>query len=155
MTKRGETVNFKKYTRKIKFLFMISAYFESILISENNGKENPDEPYTNKYQSHLDCNVDYKLVRADDQFSKCFKSYLDQDAVITNMLGETKYCSRVMKKRSNKGLAMTKEDNENCKRSTWICDITFVEGDVKVRDHFTSLKNTEALHKEIVISRLN
>ena len=28
---------------------MIYADFEGILMSEDNGKRNPDEPYTNKY----------------------------------------------------------------------------------------------------------
>ena len=39
----------------------------------------------------------------------------------------------LMRKDFNKELVMTKEDNENFERSTkcWICDNTFVEGDVK------------------------
>ena len=31
----------------------IHAYFESILLLENNGKQNPNESYTNKYQKHV------------------------------------------------------------------------------------------------------
>ena len=33
---------------------------------------------------------------------------------------------------------MTKEDDENFKNSTkcWICDNTYVDGDLKVRDYF-------------------
>ena len=60
---------------------MIYADFESILVPENNGKQNPDEPYTNKHQNHVGCNYGYKLVCVDDQFSKPFKSYLGQDAI--------------------------------------------------------------------------
>ena len=33
---------------------MIYADFESILVPEDNGKQNPNESYTNKYQ-HVDC----------------------------------------------------------------------------------------------------
>ena len=32
---------------------MISADFESILMSEDNGKQNPNDSYTNKYQKHV------------------------------------------------------------------------------------------------------
>ena len=49
MTKKGETVRFKNYTGKINSLFMIYAEFESILVPENNGKQNSDDSYTNKY----------------------------------------------------------------------------------------------------------
>ena len=40
------------------------------------------------------------------------------------MTEESKYCSDVRKKRFNKELVMTKEDNEDFKDSTkcWICD---------------------------------
>ena len=39
----------------------------------------------------------------------------------------------------------------------WICDNGYVDGDVKVRDHcrMRSLENTETLHKELVVSRLD
>ena len=32
--------------------FIIYAGFESILMSEDNGKQNPDESYVKKYQKH-------------------------------------------------------------------------------------------------------
>ena len=34
----------------MKFLLIIYAVFESILIPEDNGKQNPKEFYTNKHQ---------------------------------------------------------------------------------------------------------
>ena len=34
----------------------------------------PDESYTRKYQKHVDCSYGYKLMCADDKFSKPFKS---------------------------------------------------------------------------------
>ena len=41
-----------------------------------------------------------------------------------------------MKKHFNKKLLMTKKDNEDFKNSTkfWICDNTYVDNDLKVRD---------------------
>ena len=55
--------------------------FECILVPEFNGKQNLDEPYTSEYRKHIGCSCDYKLVCADDTFSKPFKSQLGEDAV--------------------------------------------------------------------------
>ena len=60
---------------------MIYADFESILVHEDNGKQIPNESYTNKYQKHITCSYGYKLVCVDDKFSIPFKSQLDEDAV--------------------------------------------------------------------------
>ena len=46
---KGEYVRFKNYKRKTKSAFMICADFESILVPKDNGKQNPDESYMNKY----------------------------------------------------------------------------------------------------------
>ena len=75
--------------------------FESNLKSENNRKENLNEPYTNKYQKHIICSYGYKLVSVNDKFSKPFNTYLGKDAVynfINSMMEESKYCNEVMKK---------------------------------------------------------
>ena len=56
---------------------------------------------------------------------------------INNMIKESKYCSDAMKKHFHKELVMTKENNEDFKKSTkcWICDNDYIDTDVKVRDH--------------------
>ena len=41
---------------------MIYADFESILVPENNEKQNPDESYTNKYQKHIAYCYGYKCI---------------------------------------------------------------------------------------------
>ena len=41
---------------------MIQAEFQSILVPENNGQQNPKESLTNKYQKHISCSYEYKLV---------------------------------------------------------------------------------------------
>ena len=64
----------------------------------------------NKYQKHIACSYDYKLICVDVKFGKPFKTYLGKDAVysfIDNMIEESKYCSVVMKKYFNKELVMT------------------------------------------------
>ena len=41
--------------------------FESILVQENNGKQNPDEYYKNKYQNHVAYSFVHKLICVDDK----------------------------------------------------------------------------------------
>ena len=41
--KKGDYVKFKDYERKIKTPFIIYADLESILVTEDNGKQNPQE----------------------------------------------------------------------------------------------------------------
>ena len=53
MPKEAEYVKFKNFKRKIKPSFLIYANFESILVPEDNGKQNPNDFYTNKYQNML------------------------------------------------------------------------------------------------------
>ena len=159
MIKKGEYVKFKNHKRKIKSLFIIYADFKSILVSDNNGKQNPEEPYTNKYQKHIVCSYGYKLVCLDDTFTKPFKKYLGENAVynlIVSMIEESKSCSDVIKTNFNKQLVMTKENNEHFKNSTkcWICDNDYVVNDVK-EIIVISRENIEALYIEIVISILN
>ena len=95
---------------------MIYADSESILVQEDNKKQNPDEPYMRKYQNHVACSYGHKLVRVDDRFRTPFTSYLGEDVVydfINGMLEESKYCSDVGKKQFNKELVMTKKDDED------------------------------------------
>ena len=53
MPKKDEYISFSNYERKIKSPFMIYAAFESILISEDNGKQNTDD--RNRYQKRVAC----------------------------------------------------------------------------------------------------
>ena len=133
MLKEGEDITFKNYERSIKnyLPFMIYVDFESIVISEDNGKQNPNES----------CNCGYKSVCVNDKFSKPFKSYIGKDAVYnfisSSMTEESKNCSDMMKKHFNKEFVMTKEGNEDFENSTkcLICDNDNGHRDVKVRDH--------------------
>ena len=76
MPKKGEYNKFENFGRKIKSTFMIYAYFESIPVPEDNGRQSPNESYTNKYQKHVACSYGYKLVCVRDKFTKLFKPYL-------------------------------------------------------------------------------
>ena len=68
--KKCDYVKFKNFERKIKSTLMIYEDFKSILVPEDNGKQNPNESYTIKYQKHVACSNGYKLVCVDDKFSK-------------------------------------------------------------------------------------
>ena len=70
--KNGEYVKFKNCEKKFKSLFIIHANFEGILMPKTNGKENPEEPFTNKYQEHIGCSYGYKRICTHDNFSKPF-----------------------------------------------------------------------------------
>ena len=123
MPKKGEYIKLKNYERKIKSLFIIYADFKSILVPENNGKQNPEESYTNKNQKHIACSYGYKLVCVDDKFSKSFKTYLGKDAAynfINSMIEESKYCSVIIK---------TLLNSTKC----WICENDYVDNDNKVK----------------------
>ena len=107
---------------------------------QDNGKQNQNEFYAKKYQKHVVCNHGYKLACVDNKFSKPFKSYLDEGAVyifINKMVEETRYRSDMMKRNSNKELAMTEKDLEDFRNSTkcWICYHIYIDGDDTKRDH--------------------
>ena len=57
------------------------AKFEIILVPEDNGEQNPNESYTNRYQKHVTCSHDHKLKCVNDKFSKPYKSNLGEDDV--------------------------------------------------------------------------
>ena len=76
-----------------------------------------------------------KLGFFDDKFSKSLKFYKGKHAVynlIKSLIEESKFCTDIMKKHFNKELMMTKWDHEDFQNCTnfWICDHTYVEGDL-------------------------
>ena len=46
----------------MKSSFTIYVDFTSILLPEDNGKQNPKESYMNKYQKHIPCSYGCQLV---------------------------------------------------------------------------------------------
>ena len=116
MPKKGKCVKPKKFDRKIESPFVIYADFGNILVLEDKVKQSTNVSYTNKYHKHVAWSYGNKLICVDDKFSQPFKSYLGEDAAnnfISNMIGESKYCSDMVKKHFNKELVMTKKDIKN------------------------------------------
>ena len=60
--RRVNILNSINYERKVKSPFIIYVDFESILVPEDNGKQNPNESYTNKYQKYVACCHGYKCL---------------------------------------------------------------------------------------------
>ena len=73
MPGKGEYVRFKNFERKIKHPYMIYGDFESILLPKDNGKQNSEESYLNKYKKHVACSYGYKLACVDVKFNKPLK----------------------------------------------------------------------------------
>ena len=66
---------------KKKSLFIIYADFESNLVPENNGNQNPEETYTRKYQKHISGSYGHMLGCVEEKWNKPFKCYLGRDAI--------------------------------------------------------------------------
>ena len=84
MPKKDEYVQFKKFEKKKKKKKNHHLRFMQILKVfqyQKTRESNILNIYTNKYQKHVACSNDYKLICVDDNFSKHFKSCLGEDAV--------------------------------------------------------------------------
>ena len=97
--------------------------------------------YTEAYQTHEDCGYGYKVICCyDDKYSKPIQTYRGENAVykfMEKMLEEVEYCKAVIKKRFNKPLVMTDND-EMCFKlmdKCHICNKEYTDKDVRVRDH--------------------
>ena len=53
MSKNSEYAKIRNYERKVKSPFIIYADFESILVPENNRKQNPEDSYTMEFTTLL------------------------------------------------------------------------------------------------------
>ena len=136
---KNGSISFKNYFKQIHVHFKIYVDFECILKGVKSSDENNDS-YTEKYQDHIPCSFAYKVVCADNKFSKKVVLYRGKNAVyrfITAILEEYDYCRKVMKKHFNKNLIMSAVEEEKFQLtySCWIFDKLFDAGDDKVRDH--------------------
>ena len=115
MPKKGECVRFTNYEWEIKSPLLIHANVERILVPEDNGKQNPNASYTNKYQKRVACSCGYKLVCGDNKFSKKNPAVY---SFTNSMIEESKCCTGIMRNHIDKELVMTKNDDEDFKSST-------------------------------------
>ena len=141
MPKQGEDNNFHK---QLQVPFVIYADFEAIT-KKVQGCEQSEEmkkrSYTEAYQTHEDCGCGYKVICCyDDKYSKPIQMHRGENAVykfMEEMLKEVEYCKAVIKKRFNKPLVMTEDDEQHFRtiNGCHICCEKYTNKDVHVRDH--------------------
>ena len=139
--KDNNILKFNNFHKQLPVPFVIYADFEAITEKTSGCQPNKYKSYTEAHQKHTDCGYSYKIVCCyDDKYSKPVTIYRGEKAVykfMEAMLGEVKYCKKVMKKEFNKPLRMTKEDEEEFQKANerHICNIKYTNEDIKVRDH--------------------
>ena len=156
MPKNGENIlKFNNFHKQLPVPFVISADFEAITKkvlgckqSDEMEKEKGKRSYTEAYQTHEDCGYGYKVVCCyKNKFSKPIQIYRGKNAVykfMERMLEEVEYCKAVIKKRFNKPLKMTENDEQRFRTmdGCHICGEKYTDKDVRVRDLATSLENS-------------
>ena len=131
-------IEFKNFNRQIPVPFKIYADFECLLKGCDIGFDSDYFSYTKKYQDHIPSRFASKVARINNKFSKDVL-YRGRNTVfkfIKCIFKEYGYCRSVMKKRFNKNLVMTAEENEEFEKSNicWVCG-KLIDFDDKVRDH--------------------
>ena len=149
MPKQGDnTLKFNNFHKQLPVPFVIYADFEAITKkvqgckqSEEMEKDKDKRSYTKAYQTHEDCGYGYKVVCCyKKKYSKPIQTYRGENAVykyVEKMLEEVEYCKAVVKKRFNKPLVMTEDDETRFKlmNKCHICGNKYTDKDVRVRDH--------------------
>ena len=142
MPKKGDNIlKFNNFHKQFPVPFVIYADFEAITKKMQDCRPNDDKSYTEAYQTHEDCGYGYKVVCFyKDKYSKPIQTYRGENAVykfMEKMLEEVEYCKGIIKKRFNKPLIMT-ENDELCFKlmdKCHICSKKYTDKDVRVRDH--------------------
>ena len=147
MPKNGENIlKFNNFHKQLPVPFDIYADFEAITkkvqgCKQSEEMEKEKRSYTETYQTHKDCGYGYKVVCCyKKKHSKPIQTYRGENAVykfMERMLEEVEYCKGVVKKRFNKPLKMTENDEMRLKLmgKSHICDKEYTDKDVRVRDH--------------------
>ena len=147
MPKQGENIlKFNNFHKQLPVPFVIYADFEAIANKVQGCKQSEEmekdrRSYTEAYQTHEDCGYGYKVICCyDDKYSKYTSIYRGENAVykfMEKMLEEIEYCKAVIKKRFNKPLVMTEDDEQHIKTmdGCHICGEKYTDKDVRVRDH--------------------
>ena len=149
MPKQGDNIlKFNNFHKQLPVPFVIYADFEAITKkvqgceqSEEMKKDKDRRSYTEAYQTHEDCGYGYKVVCCyKKKYSKPIQTYRGKNAVykfMEKMLEEVEYNKAVVKKRFNKPLVMTEDDEQHFRTmdGCHICGEKYTDKDVRVRDH--------------------
>ena len=94
---RSGLIKFKNHFKQLAAPFKINADLECNLEQIHTNKRGNDTSYTEKYQDHIPNSFGYKVVCADDNFSKTIFLYRGENAVykfLDAILKEYDYCKR-------------------------------------------------------------
>ena len=158
MPKQGENIlKFNNFHKQLPVPFVIYADFEAITKKVQGCKQSDEmeneknkRSYTEAYQTHEDCGYGYKVVCCyRERYSKPIQTYRGENAVykfMEKMLQEVEYCKAVIKKRFNKALVMTEDDEQ---RFRTMDGVTFVVLNIQTKmcaleTIATSLESLEA-----------
>ena len=144
MPKQGENVlKFNNFHKQLPVPFVIYADFEAITKklqgfeqSEEMKKDKDRGSYTEAYHTHEDCGYGYKIARCyRERYSKPIQTYWGENAVykfMEKMLEKVEYCKAVIKKRFNKPLVMTEDDERRFRTmdGCHICGEKYTDKDV-------------------------
>ena len=137
----GNILKFNNFHKQQAVPFVIYADFEAIKKTVQGCKPNDDKSCTEAYQTHEDCGYGYKVGCCyKDKYSKPIQTYRGEKAVhkfMEKMLEEVEYCEGIVKKRFNKPLIMT-ENDELCFKlmdKCHICSKKYTDKNLRVRDH--------------------
>ena len=93
-------IEFKNFNKQIPVPFKIYADFECLLKVCDVGIDNDCFSFTKKYQDHIPCSFEYKVVCVDNKYSKDVALYKGINAVfkfIKCIFKEYNYCKNVIK----------------------------------------------------------
>ena len=140
-TKDNSILKFNNYHKQQPTPFVIYADIEALLQKVERGQPDSNESYTERFQRHVDCGSAYKVVCCyDDKYSKDICIYRGENAVykfLEQMLEEVNYCKDIVKRKFNKPLKMTDDDELSFRLEDkcHICGEKYTDKDVRVRDH--------------------
>ena len=132
-----QSLKFNNFHKQQAVPFVIYADFEAITKNVQGYKPNNDKSYTEAYQTREDCGYGYKVVCCyKDKYSEPIQMYRGQNAVykfMEKMLEEVEYCKGIVKKRFNKPLKMTENDELRFKQmdECHICGNRYTDKDVR------------------------
>ena len=135
-------LKFNNFQKQQAVPFVILSDFEAVTKKVQGCKPNYDKSYTEAYQTDEDCGYGYKVVCCyDDKYSKQIQTYQGENSVyefMEKMLEVVEYCEGIVKKRFNKPLKMTENDELRFQQmdECHICGDRYTDKDVRVRDHW-------------------
>ena len=113
-------------------------------------------PTQKKYQDHVPCSFDYKVVCIDDRFTKPIVVFRGENAAyefLKVILKQYKYFKKVINKHVNKDLIMSEEEENLFQQgnSCQICKKLIENDEEKVRDHCHETGKFRGAHIGIVV----